>query len=320
MKKRIVIYFVVFQLIVIGVIIFGIYEKKIQVLGTSINPIEKRDIMSSPSGELKYYYEPKPNTQRKEDLPGFNATYTINNDSLNDRYSYSSDKKLNSFRIIALGDSFTFGLYVNTKDNWTELLEDKLNTVICGGINKFEVINLGVRGYDNEYSVERYKSRGIKYHPDIILWLEVDMLRINELLKSRLEKLNDEASKSGLLKNDKEGGSYYEDYYKARKDVVDSLGEAVILEHQADYILRINKYFRGPVVLIPNPVMYKKHKTMLYNVAQKLNKGLYFDDLRNYYTVGAVFENDGHPNRKGHKMIAEDIFNYLNDAKLIPCN
>ena len=289
---------------------------------TSSSPINKSEMsVSHPSG-LKYYYEPRANSS--DDVAIISALkeaeYSINNDTLNERFNYSSKKDEDVFRIITLGDSFTYGLYVDTKDNWTELLEDKLNTVICGGINKFEVINLGVRGYDNEYSVERYKSRGIKYHPDIILWLEVDMLRINELLKSRLEKLNDEASKSGLLKNDKEGGSYYEDYYKARKDVVDSLGEAVILEHQADYILRINKYFRGPVVLIPNPVMYKKHKTMLYNVAQKLNKGLYFDDLRNYYTVGAVFENDGHPNRKGHKMIAEDIFNYLNDAKLIPCN
>ena len=56
-------------------------------------------------------------------------------------------KNKDTFRIITLGDSFTFGMYINTKDNWTELLEDKLNSDMgCKNISMFEVINLGVGG------------------------------------------------------------------------------------------------------------------------------------------------------------------------------
>ena len=76
---------------------------------------------------------------------------------------------------MTLGDSFTFGVYVNTEDNWTELLEDKLNSIknICPNTDHFEVINLGVGGYDIEYAAKRYINRGKVYNPNIILLLLV---------------------------------------------------------------------------------------------------------------------------------------------------
>ena len=58
------------------------------------------------------------------------GTYTINNDSLNERFNYSENKDKNTFRIITLGASYTYGLYVDTKNNWTEILEDILTLKI----------------------------------------------------------------------------------------------------------------------------------------------------------------------------------------------
>ena len=187
MKIKIFISLITFQLVIILFLGFKIYQRQKNILGTiSVNPINKESIALKPSNELKYFYEPGQNFTDK--TPGhsyfkaFKAIYTINEDGLNERFNYSLEKPNNVFRIITIGDSFTFGLYVDTKDNWTEVLEDILNKELsCQNIKKFEVINLGVEGYDFEYAVERFKVRGLKYNPDLVLWLMIDSNRLNEL-------------------------------------------------------------------------------------------------------------------------------------------
>jgi len=154
------------ELCVCGFYGFTVYRKKQiekNVLGAiSINPIKKENLIFSPDAELKYFYEPKPNTKQNEnpDWLSYTATYSINGDSLNERYEYTIEKPKNSFRIVTIGDSWTFGLYVDTINNWPEKLEDKLNTSIhCKNIDNVEVINLGVHGYDLLYVNNRFKKK-----------------------------------------------------------------------------------------------------------------------------------------------------------------
>jgi lysophospholipase L1-like esterase len=109
------------------------------------------------------------------------AKYTINKDTLNERYDYSVKKQPGVFRIMTIGDSFTYGLYTNTDRNWTELLEDKLNADLrCQKSRKVEVINLAVNGYDITYTVERFLKRGIKYNPDLVIWPIRSFKKLNE--------------------------------------------------------------------------------------------------------------------------------------------
>ena len=132
-------------------------DKKISVV--KLNSIS---LFNSGDSKLEYFFEPNPNNS--ED-------YSTNQDLLNERFNYATEKGQSTFRIIAIGDSHTYGLYVETRKNYPELLENMLNDqVICGLYSKFEVINLGVPGYDLSYSYERFRRRGVKYKPDLVIW------------------------------------------------------------------------------------------------------------------------------------------------------
>jgi lysophospholipase L1-like esterase len=73
---------------------------------------------------------------------------------------YEKDK--NKFRILFIGDSFTFGEDVSDKDTYPEILQNKLG-------DEYEVVNLGVHGYGLGQSYLRLKSEGIKYKPDMVI-------------------------------------------------------------------------------------------------------------------------------------------------------
>jgi len=90
----------------------------------------------------------------------------INSDGFRDR-EFSIHKPRDAFRIIALGDSMTFGLGLDIEDTWPKQLENKLNA-LNNSIN-YEVLNFGVPGYNTFEEVEMFKEKGIKYNPDMIL-------------------------------------------------------------------------------------------------------------------------------------------------------
>jgi len=169
LKKRLLILLNLILIILIVILAFVINKKRSSFI-VSVNPISKRIITKSKVSPLKYYYEPKPNTVDLTEVGQIKASRHINADGLIDRFDYPINKPNNVFRIIALGDSFTAGLEVDTDKNWSEILEDSLNkSCIKRSVDKFKVINLAVEGYDIQYSLERYKIKGQKYSPDLIL-------------------------------------------------------------------------------------------------------------------------------------------------------
>ena len=176
-KKYLFILFLILLILIIIFLAYRLYQiVKGDVKGIQYTTrIDKNTIQfDSGKGELKYFFEPASNKNLKyhTDWLKYDYVNTINSDSLNDRYDYNIKKDNTIYRIITLGDSFTYGAYVNTPENYSEVLEDLLNTRLkCNRINKFEVINLGVGAYDIRYEVERFKKRGIKYTPDLVVWL-----------------------------------------------------------------------------------------------------------------------------------------------------
>jgi hypothetical protein len=109
--KKIILAASLIELIVIVILGINVYKNKNNVLGTkvSINPINKEDLIFPEEGNLKHFYEPKPNSiksNKPEWLPiNYSHEITINADSLNERFDYSFDKPQDVFRIITLGIS-----------------------------------------------------------------------------------------------------------------------------------------------------------------------------------------------------------------------
>jgi hypothetical protein len=64
-------------------------------------------------------------------------------------------------RIVAVGDSFTFGIGVDHGERYTELLERSLP--------RLEVINLGVNAYGTDQELRALEVEGLRYGPDLVL-------------------------------------------------------------------------------------------------------------------------------------------------------
>jgi hypothetical protein len=84
----------------------------------------------------------------------------------------------------------------------------------CQKIKKFEVINLGMRGFDIPYIVKRYNDFGLKYHPNMIIWFESGsgFSRNNELMQPYIQ---DCKTKSGT---ESAGTKTVKEFYKCWED------------------------------------------------------------------------------------------------------
>ena len=282
--------------------------------------MDKNDlIFDGKSDHLKYFFEPKPDSITTWSPDWLNKTVvnTINNDSLNERYNYIVDKPSNTYRIITIGDSFTYGQYVQTSDNFSELLEDRLNKEInCPDINKFEVINLGVPGYDVQYTVERFLKRGIKYSPDLVIWLlnSWDLDKINEIyfpIQNKYYDMGykpfDELSKTYELSNLVR--QYFREKYTEDK----------ILQYQKDLMNKLKNIYPEKLAIL-NFKDTLKYINFIEDYVKDQNNYRYFPYLTNIMLDKTLVFEDNHPNEKGHQKIAGEIFSLLLKNYLPNCS
>lgn len=93
----------------------------------------------------------------------------INSAGLRDR-EYPVEKPKNTYRIMALGDSTTFGWGAHQDKTYPKWLEQMLNEKPPAGCpDHFEVINTGVGNYNSIQEVTFFKERGRLYKPDMVL-------------------------------------------------------------------------------------------------------------------------------------------------------
>lgn len=306
------------ELVTIGVLVVKIYrvaKYKQKVLGeTIVNPINKDFLIFPKESEFKHYHLLEPN-QVEEEQPEWlpeKARYAFNADGLNERFDYPVEKEANTFRILTLGDSFTFGHYVNTQDNWPEQLETFFqNRQLCDRPMKFEVINLGMRGFDIPYLVKRYKEVGHKYQPDLIIWFEIGtgFVRLNELTFSEVEQCGVEHSVD------------YQCEKVIYRELVEKVGEAEVFNVQKK---ALDSFFEtvGPtkVIFFTFANLEAKYQKMLATWRGDRSNILISSSIPDIFTMGGVLP-DSHPNKKGHTIIAEAVFSYLQDnPSLIQCN
>lgn len=88
----------------------------------------------------------------------------INGDGFRD-VDYPLKKKATVFRIMVIGDSFTFGQGVNLEDTYSKHLERRINDM--GKTS--EVISCGVIGYGMWQYLETLKRKVIPYKPDLVI-------------------------------------------------------------------------------------------------------------------------------------------------------
>ena len=334
-RKRVIwVSIILLELIVLAFLGLKVYTNR---YAASITLIPKESFSSPEDSDLQHFYELNPDYQGEIFVPpwlSYTPEITINADTLNERFNYTTGKPEGTFRIIVLGDSWTYGMFMNTENNYSEVLEDLLNNELdCKTIRKFEVINLGVPSYDIRYAVERFRLRGAKYNPDLVLWhlIENDFQEINEFLKPRTKWLAEQASVEG---GDSDGrrGSWreftkppdeleFEIWQRAVRDQFEEYGEEGVAQYQEEALRLINEYYQGPLVvfsLIHESKIEDKYKPIVERfVASRANTYFYESELS--LRPDGVLP-DWHPNIGGHTMIAHELLRYVTENNLVPCD
>jgi lysophospholipase L1-like esterase len=70
------------------------------------------------------------------------------------------------FRILALGDSFTYGYYVHNEEAWPARLEETLNQRLEA---RFQVLNAGVPGFTVVDELDYLREKGLALEPDLVV-------------------------------------------------------------------------------------------------------------------------------------------------------
>jgi lysophospholipase L1-like esterase len=299
-------------------IIFFLYKNLNKKTINNIHVIENKQIQKIKTDSYKYYYDLYPDATGTSTKPWNNEIIQnkYNNDALNDTKNYALNKDSDTFRIVTLGDSFTYGLYVRTEENWTEILENILNkniSKISNNIKKIEVINLAVYAYGPSYSVERFRQKGQKYNPDLIIWLLTDPQRIDEVVSQKnqecLHKFNSKPTAKDLEKC----------FSNARLESINDFSEQEIIDFQINKIKEIFNYYDHKILFID---YFNDHQEILKNINNQYTfSGIRSKDyLYNKHSDKQItfYPYDYHPNKLGHSLIAQSIYQKILQLNLIP--
>lgn len=149
------------------------------------------------SSQLSLYsfdvYHPTRGWALKPNLDGFpmigDRRLTTNSRGLRSPSEFAYQSASGRFRVLILGDSFTFGEEVSDQDSYP--------AVLSGLLPHSEILNLGVHGYGLDQMLLYLKEEGILYRPDTVVLGYVDediyrdILNFRDYAKPRFKTRND---------------------------------------------------------------------------------------------------------------------------------
>ena len=294
---------------------------------SSIVPISMSGLVKI-SKNKQISYELKPNTQRFFKL----VRVKINSRGLRD-YEYKVKKDTGVFRIIGLGDSIAFGSGVKLDEIYLKRLEERLNKF--DSVNKFEVLNFGVGGYNTEQELAILRERALKYQPDLVIlgyslndiFSPVDISsdlkfsfkvffyshsHLFRLLYKRIVNSQRKISYTGELRSLYKTNSRH---WKKQKKIFETFKE-----------ISSKNNFKILFLLIPHMTqLHKRHPFKNINskvIKETEQSGFLVLDLLPFF-IGQdakklqIYKTDKHPNAKAHNMMADAIYNFLMKMNLI---
>lgn len=255
----------------------------------------------------------------------------INSLGFRDR-EFSLPKPENVFRILALGDSVTFGWGVSVDKTFTKLIEERINEDQNFNklLGKTEFINMGVGNYNTEQEAESYLKVGRLLQPDAA----IIFFYINDAEPTQTKTPNFLTNHSFLavffLQRMEQLRSYFEfdrhyiTYYQK------TFRNNNLLNFQ-NHIKKLltdlqNDGVRPIGVIVPEIRALANYPFLDYHKevsASLREKGVEVVDLLPVF-LGKdpkdlmVASDDPHPNEMGHQIIAKAVFDAIKQRKLIP--
>lgn len=280
-----------------------------------------------------------PNAQVQSESKEYKVLYKVNSKGLRDT-EYSYNKLKGEFRIVCLGDSITFGWGVNAEERFTDVLESYFTNV--------SVINMGVQGYGLDQELLFLIQEGVKYRPDLILIYVIP----HDAIRACYSKMWDRPKPQFLLTDKNELALSNipipkVDVFSFRNPTLDQIryylakksylfwfiqnkiylwkearikpinNEHIITELIGAILKRIEKTAKlcGAKLVIVGNILSDKELPLEENNIYFCSDPLSFYNGRESDIRYIEF---GHPNVFGHKLIAESIYNFLIENKLVP--
>ncbi len=256
----------------------------------------------------------KPNTSGWADswgTPPFKVQ--INNRGLRDS-SFNLEKSENTFRILVIGDSLTFGYGINRSDVYIERLERELNEEFS---KKIQVINAGVPGYGMKDKYLLLKHKGLQYNPDLIV-VTVNSNdgrsreKLNKMQKQAREKVRTESQNHSWTENEIRERIRKESYRIESQYIQNQPIENTSFRY-LEVIRKTSHNHNTPLIYYRVDKLPDKARRYLDQWSEETNSSVYnvpkkFQSRRNKFRISRW---DGHPNAMGHQLLAEGIMNPL---------
>lgn len=270
-------------------------------------PINKSQTTTLFGNNLHHFYTLGSNQTLKYKAPWYTDSvmqYT-NADGLADRKNYDLVKSDRVFRIIALGDSFTQGVFVKLDESFPEVLEERLKEVSYQGIDRVEVLNFGVGGYDIEYAAEKLRLQGIKYKPDLVVWLLKfdDFYLINDDMVGARASLEEELSVKGLGINSGKFEEVVTWMYAFGELYARNFSVKSSLSYQTAKLAQVGEYYSGPIMIL----IFENEDPMVVRALADMQR---IDSRFLLVTLPSTVSRfpDMHPNKEGHQVIARVLY------------
>jgi hypothetical protein len=246
-------------------------------------------------------------------------------------------KDKDTIRIIGLGDSHMFGWGVSQNKKYTDVLEARLNSEFKQ--KNWEVINTAVPGYNIYMEAETLRKKALAYHPDIVLIEyigndldlpsfiieETDFLNLRKsfllnFLLNRIDILKTKfCFKMAPLVFDKKLGSHR----NAGEQHLDKVPQKY--RHMVGWpgfikamrtLKNMQKNSGFDVIICVSHNWPEGACLKITRLCQEL--GFYV--LVNFQPIEpslVLSSEDSHPSELGHKFIADSLFNFMVDCKII---
>lgn len=307
--RKLFILLIVFQISVISLLIYKITSGNQNQSVLSVNSLEKEKYRRQDSVR-NHYYDFVPDNVVRFSLNSQNIKndYIINYDGLAENTDIQPDKPNNTFRIITLGDSFTFGLHVPQDQNFSKILERSLNNS-CNKYANYEVINFGVPGYDLRFAGDKFIKKGLKYDPDVVFWWVG--VRDIDTYDSEVKSLLEEYPPNSEGNSNTEKYNIY--YNKIISGFKEKLGSDYFIEKNMETLIDVETKSKQ----IPKIIIGESGTIKILN--EKINSDRHDIDTFNTLTLNPSLrsspelsiKDDHHPTILGHTVISENIFKYL---------
>jgi lysophospholipase L1-like esterase len=245
------------------------------------------------------------------------------------------EKAPGRFRILGIGDSFTFGTGVRREDLFLTRLADHLERDAPG---RFEVLNLGVMGFNTSHELALLRNVGFAFHPDLVVICYV----LNDAEVVSPKRAKDGDFDSVLPKRSSFSLLYDHLRERLRNRRARAAGVARILDDYRDgapgwvsvqrslmEIGRLSRERDVPVVLMIFPNMWELNDRYPFAPAHaKVAAAARAAGIPVLDLIDAFRGEDGvslwvhpgnqHPNERAHAIAGKALYEYLERSGLLP--